>query len=162
LEIIWFILVIDFLICFDLFCLFVCLFVFAWEQKSALVELMIKELHLESCADTLIGSELIKGISGGEKKRTSVGVELVTNPTLLFLDEPTSGLDSFSAHQCVDLLRKIGQAGCTVMCVIHQPSSEIFQMFDICMILKSGRLIFQVLCSFIILSIASFFSLLNF
>jgi ABC-type multidrug transport system ATPase subunit len=60
-------------------------------QKEALVNIILTELGLTNCADTLVGSALIKGISGGERKRTSVGIELITNPSLLFLDEPTSG-----------------------------------------------------------------------
>lgn len=58
---------------------------------------IIKEFQLEDCKDTLIGSVMIKGISGGERKRTSIAFELISDPMLLFLDEPTSGLDSFTA-----------------------------------------------------------------
>jgi ABC-type multidrug transport system ATPase subunit len=60
---------------------------------------MLAELGLENCADTYVGGALLKGISGGERKRCSVGVELVVRPAMVFLDEPTSGLDSFSAIQ---------------------------------------------------------------
>jgi ABC-type multidrug transport system ATPase subunit len=60
-------------------------------QLDKLTERMLTELGLKGCADTIVGGELIKGISGGERKRTSVGVELVTKPALVFLDEPTSG-----------------------------------------------------------------------
>lgn len=64
-----------------------------------LVRRMLAELGLENCADTYVGGALLKGISGGERKRCSVGVELVVRPAMVFLDEPTSGLDSFSAIQ---------------------------------------------------------------
>lgn len=64
------------------------------EQLDNLTECMLEELGLSACADTLVGGPLIKGISGGERKRTSVGVELVVKPAMVFLDEPTSGLDS--------------------------------------------------------------------
>lgn len=69
------------------------------EEIETLVNRMLSELGLEDCADTIVGGALKKGISGGQRKRTSVGVELVTKPPLVFLDEPTSGLDSFSAVQ---------------------------------------------------------------
>ena len=69
------------------------------------VEDTLADLGITECADTLIGGERIKGISGGERKRTSVGVEMVTEPRLLFLDEPTSGLDSYSAYNTVAQLK---------------------------------------------------------
>jgi ABC-type multidrug transport system ATPase subunit len=68
------------------------------------VETILDELGLLQCADVMIGSVLQKTISGGERKRTAIGVELVTDPSLLLLDEPTSGLDSFKALQIVKLL----------------------------------------------------------
>lgn len=113
------------------------------EVKLKLVETMIEELSLQKCADTVTGDKIIRGVSGGEKKRTAIGVELVTNPSLVFLDEPTSGLDSFSALRCVELLRKISVAGSAVLCTIHQPSSEVFNKFDSCIILKSGNVVYQ-------------------
>ena len=72
-----------------------------------LTTVMLDELGLKSCADVLIGGELIKGISGGQRKRTSIGVELVTNPSLVFLDEPTSGLDADAAKNCVEMMKKV-------------------------------------------------------
>ena len=68
------------------------------------METILDELGLLQCADVMIGSVLQKTISGGERKRTAIGVELVTDPSLLLLDEPTSGLDSFKALQIVKLL----------------------------------------------------------
>ena len=68
------------------------------------METILEELGLLQCADVMIGSVLQKTISGGERKRTAIGVELVTDPSLLLLDEPTSGLDSFKALQIVKLL----------------------------------------------------------
>jgi len=68
------------------------------------VNKMIKQLDLENCADTMVGSTLEKGISGGEKRRTSIGIELLTNPPVIFLDEPTSGLDSHTAKKIIQLL----------------------------------------------------------
>ena len=71
------------------------------------------------CQDTIIGSALMKTISGGERKRTAIGVELVTDPSLILLDEPTSGLDSFKALQIVKLLDKQAKKGKTVISTIH-------------------------------------------
>lgn len=104
---------------------------------------MLSSLGLEHCADTYCGGALLKGISGGERKRTSVGVELVTKPSLVFLDEPTSGLDSFSATQIIDLLHKVSNAGSTVLFTIHQPSSEVFNSFDHLILLNKGRVMYQ-------------------
>ena len=67
---------------------------------------MIKELGLMSCADTLVGSSIEKGISGGEKRRVSIGIELLTNPPVIFLDEPTSGLDSHTAKKIIQLVER--------------------------------------------------------
>lgn len=66
---------------------------------------MIDEFKLSKCADAFIGGNLIKGISGGEKKRTSIACELITNPDLIILDEPTSGLDSFTSYLVIQLLK---------------------------------------------------------
>ena len=70
----------------------------SYESKIRCVDKVIKELNLEKCQNTKIGGELFKGVSGGERKRTSIGLELITNPSLIFLDEPTTGLDSFTAY----------------------------------------------------------------
>jgi ABC-type multidrug transport system ATPase subunit len=112
-------------------------------DKEKLVDCIILELSLTKCADTICGNALVPGISGGEKKRTCIGVELITNPTMCFLDEPTSGLDSFSAYNLLKVLRKISAAGTSVLCTIHQPSSEVFEMFDRCMVMKSGRMVYE-------------------
>ena len=90
------------------------------EQKKLEVEQMLTELTLLRCADTLIGDKMIRGISGGEKKRTSIGVELVLRPEVLFLDEPTSGLDSYAAFSVVRNLVQLAKSGCTILCTIHR------------------------------------------
>ncbi len=95
-------------------------------EQDARVEDLLQELGLTSVANTLIGSVLRKTISGGERKRTSIGVELITDPSLILLDEPTSGLDSFKALQIVRLLDRQAKKGKTVITTIHQPSSEAF------------------------------------
>ncbi|GAB5361129.1 hypothetical protein AAMO2058_000687800 [Amorphochlora amoebiformis] len=111
-------------------------------RRDEVVNNIIEELDLGSCADSLIGNELIRGISGGEKRRVSIGVELITNPKILFLDEPTSGLDSSSALSVVMTLKRLCRRGCSVMCTIHQPSSEAFHEFDKVFLLKDGRMVF--------------------
>lgn len=108
-----------------------------------LVNKMLKELGLEHCADTYVGGALLKGISGGERKRTSVGVELVVRPAMVFLDEPTSGLDSFSAVQLCQVLKKVANAGSSVLFTIHQPASEIFNSFDRLILLNKGRVMYN-------------------
>jgi len=78
---------------------------------------------------------LVKGVSGGERKRTSIGVELITDPNLIFLDEPTTGLDSFTATSVVEVLWEMANQGRTVISTIHQPNSDIFNLFDKLMIM---------------------------
>mmetsp|Transcript_28032 Transcript_28032/g.20302 ORF Transcript_28032/g.20302 Transcript_28032/m.20302 type:complete len:80 (+) Transcript_28032:722-961(+) len=77
------------------------------------------DLGLQGCADTLVGSIYNKFISGGERKRTAIGVELITDPSLLLLDEPTSGLDSFKATSICKLLNRLARSGKTVIATIH-------------------------------------------
>merc|ERR1712217_581202 len=112
-------------------------------EKNELVEKMLSDLGLQKCADTYIGDEMIRGISGGEKKRTAVGIELVMKPKLIFLDEPTSGLDAYAAHAVIAKLRELASnQGCNVLCTIHQPSSEVFHSFNKTMVLRSGECFF--------------------
>eukprot|EP00934_Nitzschia_sp_Nitz4_P007740 Nitzschia sp. Nitz4//scaffold217_size45653//33438//35463//NITZ4_007227-RA/size45653-processed-gene-0.21-mRNA-1//1//CDS//3329542246//7730//frame0 len=113
------------------------------EELDKMTNLMLEELGMMDCADVLIGGALLKGISGGQRKRTSVGVELVTRPALIFLDEPTSGLDSFNAVQLCELLGKVAKAGSSVLFTIHQPSSDIFSAFDRLILLHAGRVMYQ-------------------
>ena len=93
------------------------------QEKNVLVENLIGALGLTKCADTYVGNSMIRGISGGEKKRTSIGTELLINPSLIFLDEPTTGLDSTTALHVVQFLNKLASKGRTVITTIHQPSS---------------------------------------
>eukprot|EP00594_Rhizosolenia_setigera_P000825 CAMPEP_0178948312 /NCGR_PEP_ID=MMETSP0789-20121207/5402_1 /TAXON_ID=3005 /ORGANISM="Rhizosolenia setigera, Strain CCMP 1694" /LENGTH=550 /DNA_ID=CAMNT_0020628663 /DNA_START=206 /DNA_END=1855 /DNA_ORIENTATION=+ len=113
------------------------------ETLEKLTTIMLRELGLNECADTLVGGGLVKGISGGQKKRTSVGVELVVKPPLIFLDEPTSGLDAFSAVQLVDVLKRVAKAGASVLFTIHQPSSDVFDSLDRLVLMKTGKVMYQ-------------------
>ncbi|CAG2114057.1 unnamed protein product [Medioppia subpectinata] len=110
------------------------------ESRDSRVNQVLQELGLVKCADTKIGApDGEKGISGGEKKRLAVASELLTNPSILFLDEPTSGLDSFMAYNIVEVLRDMAQTGRTIVCTIHQPSSEVFSLFNQLLLMADGR-----------------------
>lgn len=112
------------------------------QEQDARVETLLEELGLLGVADTIIGSVLQKTISGGERKRTAIGVELITDPSLILLDEPTSGLDSFKALQIVQLLNKQARKGKTVISTIHQPSSEAFRSFDRLILMMDGYIVY--------------------
>lgn len=112
------------------------------QAKLDVVEDTIELCHLTRCVDTVIGDQTIKGVSGGERKRTAVAMELLTNPPILFLDEPTSGLDSFTAFSIIQTLSNLAKSGRTIVATLHQPSSEIFHMFDDLLILADGKTLF--------------------
>lgn len=89
-------------------------------SKMARVRELIHDLKLTKCENTRIGGPLVKGVSGGERKRTSIGVELITDPSLIFLDEPTTGLDSFTATNVMEILGDLARRdGRTVVSTIH-------------------------------------------
>ncbi len=100
---------------------------------------MIKDLGLSNVADVNIGNIFQKGLSGGEKRRVSIGIEMITTPKLVFLDEPTSGLDSASAYYIMKLLKEFALQGRTIICSIHQPSSQIFNLLDKILLLSKGN-----------------------
>mmetsp|Transcript_5238 Transcript_5238/g.11658 ORF Transcript_5238/g.11658 Transcript_5238/m.11658 type:complete len:706 (+) Transcript_5238:148-2265(+) len=112
-------------------------------STSMLIEELLGALGLLRCADTYIGNSVISGISGGQRKRTAIGVELITKPDIVCLDEPTSGLDSFAAYQVMRVLKDLARAGCTVICTLHQPSSEIFALMDRVICLCEGRSFYE-------------------
>ena len=109
------------------------------EEIDGTVEATIVEMGLQDCADGIVGNWHMRGLSGGEKKRLSIALEILTRPRLLFLDEPTSGLDSASAFFVMQTLRNIAGDGRTVISSIHQPSSEVFALFDDLFLLSGGR-----------------------
>jgi len=112
-------------------------------EVERLVNVVLDSLRIRDCADRLVGNDLIRGISGGEKKRTSIALELVSNPTILFLDEPTSGLDSYSAWNAMRIVKQLNETGCSVVATLHQPSSEIFHLFDEVIILHAGQFVYN-------------------
>lgn len=116
------------------------------EEREKRIEHVIEELGLSKCADSQIGNRyddiVGSGISGGEIKRLSFAAELLTDPPILFCDEPTSGLDSYFAESVVKILRSLAESGRTVICTIHQPSSEVFYLFQSILLLTEGRTVF--------------------
>lgn len=108
------------------------------EEKLAYVDTIINLLELHDIADTLIG-EVGAGLSVEQRKRVTIGVELVSKPSILiFLDEPTSGLDGQSAYRTVQFLRKLAAVGQAVLVTIHQPSAQLFAQFDSLLLLAKG------------------------
>ena len=97
---------------------------------------------LSKCSNKVVGGPLVKGISGGERKRTSIGIELITNPSLLFLDEPTTGLDSDTALLVIKILRDLARQGRTVIQTIHQPNTDIYNNLDYLILMAQGKIIY--------------------
>ena len=124
------------------------------QQKIEIVKRVMIELGLKECAHRKVGNQSSDAqsgqssssslvISGGERRRVSIGVQLLTDPSVLFLDEPTSGLDSFTANRLIKTLLSMAHAGGrTVLCTIHQPRTEILKMADQILILSKGRVVF--------------------
>ncbi|CAK9183475.1 unnamed protein product [Ilex paraguariensis] len=109
------------------------------EEINGVVEGTITEMGLQDCADRMIGNWHLRGVSGGEKKRLSIALEILVRPRLLFLDEPTSGLDSAAAFSVIQTLKNVSRDGRTVISSIHQPSSEVFTLFDDLFLLSGGE-----------------------
>jgi ABC transport system ATP-binding/permease protein len=108
------------------------------QQISKLVEQTLLSLGLTEIRNLKVGSPLQKTISGGQRKRLNIGLELLREPAILFVDEPTSGLSSRDSENIMDLLKELSLRGKMVFVVIHQPSSDIFKMFDTLIITDSG------------------------
>ncbi|CAM6126893.1 unnamed protein product [Calypogeia fissa] len=112
-------------------------------EKADRVRALVMQLGLEHCAQTYVGDQKRRGISGGEKRRVSIGVDIIHGPALLFLDEPTSGLDSTSALIVVEKLLDIARGRSTILLTIHQPSYRIQMMFGRVIILARGKMVYQ-------------------
>nr|GMD10645.1 ABC transporter G family member 17-like [Ipomoea batatas]GMD11849.1 ABC transporter G family member 17-like [Ipomoea batatas] len=113
------------------------------DEKKKRVNELLDQLGLTSCAHTYIGDEGRRGVSGGERRRVSIGIDIIHKPSLLFLDEPTSGLDSTSAYSVVEKVKDIAKSGSIVLMTIHQPSFRIQVLLDQITVLARGRLVYS-------------------
>ncbi|XP_070544521.1 broad substrate specificity ATP-binding cassette transporter ABCG2-like isoform X2 [Ptychodera flava] len=113
------------------------------EERDERVQEVITELGLNSCADSKVGTQFIRGISGGERKRTNIGMELIIQPSVLFLDEPTTGLDASTANAVMLLLYRLARNGRTVILSIHQPRYTIYRLFDTLHLLSLGETVYH-------------------
>ncbi|MBA0686950.1 hypothetical protein Goari_014517 [Gossypium aridum] len=112
-------------------------------EKKERAEMTIREMGLQDSMDTRIGGWSTKGLSGGQKRRVSICIEILTWPKLLFLDEPTSGLDSAASYHVMNRIVKLAhQHGRTIIASIHQPSSEVFELFHNLCLLSYGKTVY--------------------
>ncbi|KAL2507106.1 ABC transporter G family member 15 [Forsythia ovata] len=112
------------------------------EDVKGIIEGTIIEMGLQDCADRQIGNWQLRGISGGEKKRLSIALEILVRPLIMFLDEPTSGLDSAAAFFVIQAIKNVARDGRTVISSVHQPSSEVFALFDDLYLLSGGETVY--------------------
>lgn len=107
-------------------------------EKQQRAESVLLKMGLRDCADNLVGSDLVKGISGGEKRRVTIAIQILTDPRILFLDEPTSGLDAFTASSIIEVLRGLAEEGRTLVLTVHQSRSDLFKHFHNILLLARG------------------------
>ena len=113
------------------------------DQKEQKIEYLINALGLSKCADSRIGNHSIRGVSGGERKRCAIAMEMVTNPKILFLDEPTTGLDASTALSVLQLCKKLSKK-MTIIMTIHQPRACIWELFDHAVIMNCQEFVEEV------------------
>ncbi|XP_059504311.1 broad substrate specificity ATP-binding cassette transporter ABCG2 isoform X2 [Stegostoma tigrinum] len=113
------------------------------KEKNDRIDQIIKQLGLIKVADSKVGTPFIRGVSGGERKRTNIGMELIIDPSVLFLDEPTTGLDASTALAVLLLLQRMSRKGKTIIFSIHQPRYSIFKLFGSLTLLANGRLVYH-------------------
>jgi ABC-type multidrug transport system ATPase subunit len=112
-------------------------------EKKARAEETVREMGLKEAMDTRVGGWAVKGISGGQRRRVSICMEILTRPELLFLDEPTSGLDSAASYHVMSRIAMLARReGMTVVASIHQPSTEVFSLFSSLCLLAYGRTVY--------------------
>ncbi|XP_057335911.1 ATP-binding cassette sub-family G member 1-like [Microplitis mediator] len=106
--------------------------------RNSIVDEILETLRLNNAKNTIS-----EKLSGGERKRLSIALELINNPPVIFLDEPTTGLDEMSSMQCIDLLQRVAQGGRTVVCSIHTPSASIFSKFHHVYVVADGQCVYR-------------------
>jgi ABC-type multidrug transport system ATPase subunit len=110
--------------------------------RDDVVSNLMDILGLKESEHTIVGNAKVRGLSGGERKRLSIACELISSPPVIVLDEPTSGLDSYQATQLTGFLRKLADSGKTIIAVIHQPSQQVFSMFDDLVLVSEGHMMY--------------------
>ena len=113
------------------------------EERAARVDAVVATLGLQAVLHSRVGGDLVRGISGGERKRLALGNDLIVDPPLLFLDEPTSGLDAFNAQSVMSSLKLLASTGRSVVACLHQPRSGITALFDSLLLLSEGRCMYS-------------------
>ena len=109
------------------------------EVENEVVESLAEACGLGVCIDTIVGDMFFKGLSGGQKRRLSIALEIISKPDIIIIDEPTSGLDSYSSLKLMELFRDLSKWGVCVVCTIHQPSSEIWAILDKVLFMAKGK-----------------------
>jgi ABC-type multidrug transport system ATPase subunit len=108
-------------------------------RRLEIVDDVIGQLGLINVRNSKVGDESNRGVSGGEYRRLSIGIELVTTPSVIILDEPTSGLSAADAFTCLRVLKRLASNGHVVVLSIHQPRSNIYALFDLLLLMRKGR-----------------------
>ena len=108
------------------------------DERRQRAESVLLKMGLRDCADNRVGSEMVKGISGGEKRRVTIAIQILTDPRVLLMDEPMSGLDAFTASSIIEVLRGLAEEGRTLVFTVHQSRSDLFQYFHNVLLLARG------------------------
>jgi ABC-type multidrug transport system ATPase subunit len=112
------------------------------EERENRVQVLLEAFDLTRCADSKIGDETVKGLSGGEKKRLSIAIEVLSGPSLIFLDEPTTGLDSASSLLIMQLLKELALQNTSIIMVLHQPRAMLLDYIDTFLVMSRGKTVF--------------------
>ncbi|KYQ53045.1 ATP-binding cassette sub-family G member 4 [Trachymyrmex zeteki] len=131
---------------YDLFTVQESMMIGAYLKIGSSATVMFRQVLIDNILDTLMLSKVkdtrVDRLSGGQKKRLSIALELIDNPPIMFLDEPTTGLDSLASLQCISALQTLAKSGRTIICTIHQPSAAVYQMFDYIYLVVDGHCLY--------------------